>query len=235
MGGSKSKPPTIEPETIEFIINRLGGNYDKRDILSWMNKFIVNHPDGHINKDNFRKIMQKCLLSNEKIKILKQHMFRLFDVDQNGYIDVQEVLLMLIMLPSKTCNVYSSADGKLDYRQQCHAGSCSVQEYLEQMFRIFDANNDGIITKKEMKRIVKDLFSLLNTEGSFTEETPVRSKVSRLGSTAFSELDEDQDGRITTEEFVNHITNSDICSALVVALNSGIPTQIWESIPKSGE
>ena len=30
------------------------------------------------------------------------------------------------------------------------------------MFRVFDINNDGAISLKELKRIVKDLFHLIN-------------------------------------------------------------------------
>ena len=179
--------------------------------------------------------MQKCLLNNEKTEILGQHMFRLFDVNQDGYVDVQEILLMLIVLPSKTQEVYSSTDGKCTYRQLSHGGSCSAQEYLEHMFKIFDSNNDGVITKKEMKKIVTCLFSLLNTDGSLSEETPENSNKNRLSLTAFGELDEDHNGKITMEEFVNHITNSEICSALMAALTSGIPTGIWESVSKAGK
>ena len=33
-------------------------------------------------------------------------------------------------------------------------------------FRVFDINNDGSISLKELKRIVKDLFHLINEENA---------------------------------------------------------------------
>ena len=40
----------------------------------------------------------------------------------------------------------------------------SPEQNLEQIFRIFDINNDHEISRSEMKKIVKDLFALLSTK-----------------------------------------------------------------------
>lgn len=40
------------------------------------------------------------------------------------------------------------------------------QENLKQIFRVFDINNDGFISLKELQRIVKDLFNLINEENA---------------------------------------------------------------------
>ena len=40
------------------------------------------------------------------------------------------------------------------------------QENLKQIFRVFDINNDGFISLKELQRIVKDLFHLINEENA---------------------------------------------------------------------
>ena len=38
----------------------------------------------------------------------------------------------------------------------------SPEENLKQIFRVFDINDDGTITLKELQKIVRDLFLLLN-------------------------------------------------------------------------
>ena len=44
------------------------------------------------------------------------------------------------------------------------------QENLRQIFRVFDINNDGKISVAELKRIVKDLFHLINEENAETNQ-----------------------------------------------------------------
>ena len=42
----------------------------------------------------------------------------------------------------------------------------SPEENLKQIFRVFDINNDGSISLKELQRIVKDLFHLINEQNA---------------------------------------------------------------------
>ncbi len=44
-----------------------------------------------------------------------------------------------------------------------------------QIFRIFDINDDGSISIKELKKIVKDLFHLLKKDGDPEKESEVRT------------------------------------------------------------
>ena len=43
--------------------------------------------------------------------------------------------------------------------------SGTPEENLKQIFRVFDINNDGKISLKELQKIVRDLFLLLNETG----------------------------------------------------------------------
>ena len=69
-----------------------------------------------------------------------------------------------------------------------------IDETLGQMFQMFDIDNDGTICEGEMKKVIADLAVLFDddTEGDKCEEM-------------FSEMDENQDQRITREEFVKSI------------------------------
>ena len=61
--------------------------------------------------------------------------------------------------------------------------------------RLFDVNSDGVISKKEMKRLVKDMYGLLK------KEDPNISAADLIAKSAFAEMDKDEDGKISLEEF----------------------------------
>eukprot|EP00091_Calanus_sinicus_P010988 TRINITY_DN25094_c0_g1_i1.p1 TRINITY_DN25094_c0_g1~~TRINITY_DN25094_c0_g1_i1.p1 ORF type:complete len:107 (+),score=33.18 TRINITY_DN25094_c0_g1_i1:261-581(+) len=74
--------------------------------------------------------------------------------------------------------------------------SGSPKENLQQIFRVFDINNDGKISVGELKKIVKDLFSLINDDNSDIGSEKL------LVNSVFSEMDENCDGEVSIEEFI---------------------------------
>ena len=101
--------------------------------------------------------------------------------------------------------------------------SGTPQANLKQIFRVFDINNDKEISAKvrkyskyfilrslilnwtfsfqEMKRIVKDLYHLLN------KNNPDKASKEDIAEEAFKEMDINTDGKVSEEEFVNAIMN----------------------------
>ena len=61
---------------------------------------------------------------------------------------------------------------------------------------MFDVNNDGAISLKEMSKLIKDMYGLLKTE-----DPNIASK-NLVAKTAFAEMDKDKDGKVTKEEFL---------------------------------
>jgi len=87
-------------------------------------------------------------------------------------------------------------------------------ENLEQIFRIFDVNNDGTISKKELHRLVKDLYSLIGKEDNPDEVTD-----KTLANCAFKEMDVDGDSKISKDEFVRACkANEKISSMLALKI-----------------
>ena len=102
------------------------------------------------------------------------------------------------------------------------------EENLKQIFRVFDINNDGFISLKELQRIVKDLFHLINEENAdeASQELLAQSGMLKAGYIliylylihiempfatshqylifllAFNEMDENHDGQVSEEEFI---------------------------------
>ena len=74
--------------------------------------------------------------------------------------------------------------------------SGTPEENLQQIFRVFDINNDGKISVAEVRKIGKDLFSLINDDNSDIDNQKL------LVNSAFSEMDENCDGEVSIEEFI---------------------------------
>ena len=82
----------------------------------------------------------------------------------------------------------------------------SSEDNLRQIFRVFDINRDGKISKEELERIVED-FQLSNIEGGCLVNSGWLRRLADLTlyiSTflVFNEMDENEDGEITPEEFI---------------------------------
>ena len=72
----------------------------------------------------------------------------------------------------------------------------TVEEVLTKIFRVFDVNGDGVISTKEIKKLIKDMYGLLRTED------PNIAAENMIAKTAFAEMDKNKDGKVTKEEFV---------------------------------
>eukprot|EP00092_Neocalanus_flemingeri_P054260 GFUD01063897.1.p1 GENE.GFUD01063897.1~~GFUD01063897.1.p1 ORF type:complete len:177 (-),score=56.87 GFUD01063897.1:96-626(-) len=70
------------------------------------------------------------------------------------------------------------------------------EDVLGKIFRVFDVNSDGTITKKELNRLIKDMYGLLKTED------PKIAAKDLIAKSAFAEMDKDEDGKVSTDEFI---------------------------------
>merc|ERR1712114_14844 len=85
----------------------------------------------------------------------------------------------------------------------------SPEEVLEKIFRVFDVNSDGTINKKEMSRLIKDMYGLIKAED------PEAQSKELIAKSAFAEMDADGDGKITTSEFVTACLSQDELSKML--------------------
>merc|ERR1711878_262520 len=134
--------------------------------------FLKKHPDGRISRKSFHTMMKECYPGADTEK-LERHIFRMYDTNKDGHIDFREFMIVLYIMSNGT-----------------------PEENLKQIFRVFDINNDGFISLKELQRIVKDLFHLIN------EENADEASQELLAQSAFNEMDENHDGQVSEEEFI---------------------------------
>ena len=143
----------------------------KEEVKKAFDSFIEEHPNGKMKKGDFAKMMAQALPQKDAGK-MEKHVFRVYDTNNDGYIDFVEFMVIF----------YIMSDG-------------SPEEVLEKIFRVFDLNSDGSITNKEMERLVKDMYKLLKTDD------PTIAAKDMISKSAFAEMDKNEDGKVTLEEF----------------------------------
>ena len=108
-------------EDLDYIAEHT--SISREDVSMRFDAFIKHHPDGKINRKDFRSMITTCYPEMHNCKKLEKHIFRMYDTDGDGTIDFREFMILLYIMSSGT-----------------------PEENLGQIFRIFDKNNDGSIT-----------------------------------------------------------------------------------------
>merc|ERR1712038_1391141 len=171
MGGSKNGKPVLTEQQAEQLAQSSG--LDVVQVREQFDAFVLEHPNGKMKKKDFREMMAKALPKKDAGK-MEKHVFRIYDTNNDGYIDFPEFMIVF----------YIMSDG-------------SPEEVLGKIFRVFDVNSDDSITKKELTRLIKDMYGLLNNDN------PEQASEKFIATSAFAEMDKDADGKITQEEFIS--------------------------------
>merc|ERR1712029_460773 len=135
--------------------------------------FKTEHPNGKMKGKDFKEMMSKALPKKDANK-MEKHVFRIYDSNDDGYIDFVEFMVVF----------YIMSDG-------------TPTEVLQKIFRVFDVNSDGTITKKELTRLIKDMYGLLNTENA------EQASKDLIAKSAFAEMDKDEDGKVSLQEWID--------------------------------
>merc|ERR1719509_128769 len=119
---------------------------DPTQVQQKFDDFVRAYPNGKISKKHFKTLISEALLMSEalpktkdKMEDLTNHVFRVYDSNNDGYIDFVEFMVVYHVM----------AQGQID-------------DVLEKIFQLFDVNGDGTISHLEMKQLVKNLFELVH-------------------------------------------------------------------------
>merc|ERR1712106_377784 len=169
--GSCTRSNTLLSEAdIDWIVSNT--DKEKEQVEEQFQIFLGKHPNGKISKRSFLSMMKECYPSKDSDRI-GRHIWRMYDVNEDGHIDFREFMAVLYVMSSGT-----------------------PEENLKQIFRVFDINNDGKISVAELKKIVKDLSKLID------EKDVENASKEILVQSAFNEMDETHDGQVSEEEFI---------------------------------
>ena len=144
----------------------------EKDVKDAFDSFVAEHPSGKMKPKDFRQIMSSALPKKDASK-MEKHVFRIYDANNDGHVDFVEFMVVYTIM----------------------AGG-SETEILTKIFRLFDVNSDGVISKKEMSRLVKDMYGLLK------KDDPNISAADLIAKSAFAEMDKDEDGKVSLQEFL---------------------------------
>ena len=86
---------------------------------------------------------------------------------------------------------------------------CATPVKTRTCCRVFDVNSDGSITKKELTRLIKDMYGLMKTED------PSIAAKDLIAKSAFAEMDKDDDGKISLSEFTSACLSQEEFSKLL--------------------
>merc|ERR1712098_935743 len=136
--GSKNGKPVLREEDIAALVKSSG--LDEAQVKEAFDSWVAEHPNGKMKPKDFREMMSKALPKKDASK-MEKHVFRIYDSNNNGYIDFSEFMLIFFIM----------SDG-------------TPEEVLTKIFRVFDVNSDGTITQKEMTKLIKDMYGLLKSE-----------------------------------------------------------------------
>merc|ERR1712168_1070284 len=181
--GNKNGTPVLREQDIAALSKSSG--MDAAQVKEHFAAFLESHPNGKMKPKEFREMVEKTMPKSDASK-MEKHVFRIYDSNNDGYIDFVEFMLIFHIM----------SDG-------------TPQEVLGKIFRVFDLNLDGTINKKEMKRLVKDMYGLIKSEDPEVKSEAV------IAASAFTEMDADGDGKITETEFVNACLSQDEISKML--------------------
>jgi len=181
--GSKNGKPVLREEDVAALVKSSG--LDEAQVKEAFDSWVAEHPNGKMKPKDFREMMSKALPKKDASK-MEKHVFRIYDSNNDGYIDFSEFMLIFFIM----------SDG-------------TPEEVLTKIFRVFDVNSDGTITQKEMTKLIKDMYGLLKSED------PNLAAKDLVSKSAFAEMDKDQDGKVTTEEFISACTGQEEFSKML--------------------
>ena len=168
MGNQNGRSIFTDQDVTEFIET---SGLDAVHVRDQFRRFMNNHPDGFMKPIDFRQMIKTAYPSVDATKLGKL-VLRMYDTDNDGVVDFSEFMVVNNIM------------------------SCGTpEEVLERIFKAFDKNHDGMISKEEMERIVKKLYSVIK------HDDPDAGPKEEIVDDAFSEMDKDENGEITLEEF----------------------------------
>jgi len=167
MGNKKSK---LTPKDLSDLASLT--DFTEREIRVWYKSFKKDCPSGMLSLPEFEKLYKEFFPTGDASEFAK-HAFRTFDKNGDGTIDFREFMSALSI----------TSRGTFDQK-------------LKWAYSMYDMDNDGQVTKKEMLEIVTAIAKMTG-EDTQEQAASLEEKVDKI----FTKMDKDGDDQITVEEF----------------------------------
>ncbi|RNA31173.1 Neuronal calcium sensor 2 [Brachionus plicatilis] len=187
MGNKKSTPRNYLSEK-DLMFLESNTNFNREKIIQWHNAFLIDCPNGKLDKKQFIKLYLQLEPTEGKAEKYAEYVFKAFDSDHSGFIDFTEFLLAF--------NIRSK--GNLEAR-------------LSWTFNLYDLDNNGQIDKKELKKMFQVLFTMLNVNKK-DERYNVEKRIEEI----LKKYDVSGDKKLSHDEFVQGIKNDEPLQKLLL-------------------
>lgn len=180
MGNSKSSVRTYLSEK-DLVFLEANTKFNRDKIIEWHMAFLTDCPNGRLDKKQFAKLFQQLEPSETKVDKYAECVFKTFDTDHSGYIEFTEFLMAF--------NVRSK--GKLEER-------------LAWTFNVYDIDSNGMIDKKELKKMFTMLFTMLNVN-----KKDEKYNVNTRAEEVIKKYDSSGDKKLSLDEFVQGVKSDE--------------------------
>jgi len=166
MGAKDSK---LSPKDLSELRDQT--SFTEKEIKQWYRGFKDDYPEKYLTADEFKKIYGNFYPKGDA-QLFADNAFRVFDHNKDGKIDFREFMTGISMSMRGT-----------------------FEEKMQWVFKLYDANDNGLISKDEMMAIVKAIHTMCS--GSTAEETAQQQVDS-----VYNKADVNEDGQLSFDEFL---------------------------------
>jgi len=97
--GSKNGKPVLREEDITSLMSSSGK--DRAEVQAAFDAWVAEHPNGKMKPKDFREMMSQALPKKDAGK-MEKHVFRIYDSNNDGYIDFQEFMVIFYCMADGT-------------------------------------------------------------------------------------------------------------------------------------
>ncbi|XP_076245312.1 neurocalcin homolog isoform X2 [Calliopsis andreniformis] len=179
--------PYIFPERLHSLTCRTG--FTKNEIRKLYRAFKQYCPRGAVTTNDLKPAYAKLFPLGDSAKYA-QIVFNTFDRDGDGIINFGDLLGEIALITNGDIN-----------------------QKLSWIFRFYDLNGDGYVTRKEMLIIITAIYEMLHNGQS------IQRMVDRHVDKVFEKMDIDKDGVISQEEFISSCKNDSAIQNQLIIFN----------------
>ena len=186
--GPPSANCNLHPADLKFLETATHLTTD--EILKAFQNFCTRFPSGKITRKDFLRAID-ANTSDTKVHKIEKNIFHMYDTNEDNSIDFRESFVAYYIL-----------------------GHGTPRGYLKQIWRILDVDSCGYIRMSDLRNVVQALESYFTMDVT-ADQGGKTFDGKEFAKTAFKEMDKNQDGKVTQEEFVRACASWEQNSALL--------------------